>query len=154
MGDVLSLIEEEEKKTDRDKAEKLAKKLKQGKSFTLEDFREQLQQMRSMGGLGNMMDKLPGMPKLPQQVDAGKGNREFIRLEAIINSMTPRERRKPDIINGSRKKRIAAGSGTQIQDVNRLLKQFNQMQKMMKRFSRKGGMKNILRGFGGKTPPI
>lgn len=153
MGDVLSLIEEVEKKTDRDKAEKLAKKLKQGKGFTLEDFREQLQQMRSMGGLGNMIEKLPGMPALSQQVDAEKGNREFIRMEAIINSMTPRERRKPDVINGSRKKRIAAGSGTQIQDVNRLLKQFNQMQKMMKRFTRKGGMKNILRGFGGKMPP-
>lgn len=154
MGDVLSLIEEVEKKTDRDKAEKLAKKLKQGRGFTLEDFREQLQQMRSMGGVGNLIDKLPGMPAISQQVDAEKGNREFTRLEAIINSMTPRERRKPDIINGSRKKRIAAGSGTQIQDVNRLLKQFNQMQKMMKRLSKKGGMKNLMRGLGGKLPPI
>lgn len=153
MGDVLSLIEEVEKKTDKEKAEKLAKKLKKGKGFTLEDFREQLQQMRSMGGLGNVMDKLPGMPALPQQVEAEKGDREFIKLEAIINSMTPVERRKPDVINGSRKKRIAAGSGTRIQDVNRLLKQFNQMQKMMKRLSKKGGMKNMLRGFGGKLPP-
>ena len=153
MGDVLSLIEEVEKKTDRDKAQKLAKKIQQGKGFTLEDFREQLQQMRNMGGIGNLIDKLPGMPAIPQQLDAEKGNREFIKLEAIINSMTPLERRKPDVINGSRKRRIASGSGTQIQDVNRLLKQFGQMQKMMKRFSRKGGMKNFLRGMGGKLPP-
>ena len=153
MGDVLSLIEEVEKKTDKDKAEKLAKKIQQGKRFTLEDFKEQLQQMRNMGGLGNLIDKLPGMSAMPQQVDAEKGNREFIKLEAIINSMTPQERRKPDVINGSRKKRIATGSGTQIQDVNRLLKQFTQMQKMMKKFSKKGGMKNFLRGMGGKMPP-
>ena len=153
MGDVLSLIEEVEKKTDKEKAQKLAKKIQQGKRFTLEDFREQLLQMRNMGGLGNLMDKLPGMPAIPQQVDTEKGNREFVKFEAIINSMTPHERRKPDIINGSRKKRISAGSGTQIQDVNRLLKQFGQMQKMMKRFSKKGGMKGFLRGMGGKLPP-
>ena len=153
MGDVLSLIEEVEQKTDKDKAQKLAKKLQQGKGFTLEDFQEQLQQMRNMGGLGNLMDKLPGMPGMQQKIDMDKGNKEFIKLEAIISSMTTQERRKPDVINGSRKKRIAAGSGTQIQDVNRLLKQFTQMQKMMKKFSKKGGMKNFMRGMGGKLPP-
>jgi signal recognition particle subunit SRP54 len=153
MGDVLSLIEEVEQKADKDKAQKLAKKLQQGKGFTLEDFQEQLQQMRSMGGLGNLMDKLPGMPGMQQKIDMEKGNKEFIKLEAIISSMTPQERRKPDVINGSRKKRIATGSGTQIQDVNRLLKQFTQMQKMMKKFSKKGGMKNFMRGMGGKLPP-
>jgi signal recognition particle subunit SRP54 len=153
MGDVLSLIEEVEQKADKDKAQKLARKLQQGKGFTLEDFQEQLQQMRNMGGLANLLDKLPGMPGMQQKLDMEKGNREFIKLEAIISSMTPQERRKPDIINGSRKKRIAAGSGTQIQDVNRLLKQFTQMQKMMKKFSKKGGMKNFMRGMGGKLPP-
>src|SRR3989304_1455398 len=153
MGDVLSLIEEVEQKADKEKAQKFAKKLQQGKRFTLDDFQEQLQQMRNMGGIGNLLDKLPGMPGMQQKVDAEKGNREFIKLEAIIHSMTPQERRKPDVINGSRKKRIATGSGTQIQDVNRLLKQFTQMQKMMKKFSRKGGMQNFMRGMGGKMPP-
>lgn len=153
MGDVLSLIEEVEKKADHAEAQKLAKKIKDGKSFTLEDFKAQLQQMRNMGGLGNLLDKLPGGASLPPQFDASKGEREFVKLEAIIDSMTMKERRRPDIINGSRKKRIAAGSGTQIQDINRLLKQFNQMQKMMKRFSKKGGIKNLLRGMGGKMPP-
>ena len=151
MGDVLSLIEEIEQKTDQEKARKLARKLHQGKRFSLEDFRDQLQQVRTVGGLGNILDKLPGLPAQVKGVD--RGNQEFIKLEAIINSMTPVERRKPDVINGSRKKRIASGSGTQIQDVNRLLKQFNQMQKMMKRMSKKGGMKNMLRGLGGKFPP-
>ncbi len=153
MGDVLSLIEEVEQKADKEKAEKFARKLKKGKGFTLEDFKEQLQQMRNMGGLGNMLDKIPGMSSLPANIDADRGNKEFVKLEAIINSMTVIERRKPDVINGSRKKRIAAGSGTQIQDVNRLLKQFNQMQKMMKRMSKKGGMAKLLRGMGGKLPP-
>jgi signal recognition particle subunit SRP54 len=153
MGDVLSLIEEVEEKADKDKAEKLARKLKKGKGFTLEDFKEQLQQMQKMGGLGSMLDKLPGMSSMPQNIDAEKGNREFTKLEAIINSMTAVERRKPDVINGSRKRRIASGSGTQIQDVNRLLKQFNQMQKMMKRMTKKGGMTKMLRGMGGKMPP-
>lgn len=106
-----------------------------------------------MGGLGSMLDKLPGMSSMPQNIDAEKGNQEFTKLEAIINSMTVVERRKPDVINGSRKRRIASGSGTQIQDVNRLLKQFNQMQKMMKRMTKKGGMVKMLRGMGGKMPP-
>lgn len=153
MGDVLSLIEEVEQKTDRAKAEKLAKKLKKGKGFSLIDLQEQLQQMRNMGGLNNLVDKLPGMPAMPQGNAMQMGEKQFARQEAIINSMTMDERQRPDIINGSRKKRIARGSGTQIQDVNRLLKQFKQMQKMMKKFSKKGGMANMLRGLGGKFPP-
>ncbi|MEX2353214.1 MAG: signal recognition particle protein, partial [Gammaproteobacteria bacterium] len=123
MGDVLSLIEEVERKADKDKAGKLVRKLKKGKGFDMEDLRDQLLQMKNMGGMAGLMDKLPGMGNLPQaaseQMDTGHLN----RMEAIINSMTPRERRFPDVINGSRKKRIAAGSGNQIQDVNRLIKQ-------------------------------
>lgn len=152
MGDVLSLIEEVEQKTDKTKAEKLAKKIKKGRGFNLADFKEQLQQMRNMGGFGGVMDKLPGMGNMAaaaNQVDES----QMVRLEAIIDSMTPKERINPDIINGSRKRRIATGSGTQIQDVNRLLKQFKQMQKMMKKFSKKGGMANMMRGLQGKLPP-
>ena len=152
MGDVLSLIEEVEQKTDRDKAQKIAGKLRQGKRFTLDDYREQIQQMRSMGGIGNLLDKLPGVPAMRQQVDVARGEKEFIRFEAIINSMTFAERRNPDIINGSRKKRIAGGSGMQIQDVNRLLKQFHLLQKMMKRLSGTDGLKKFLREMGGKVP--
>ena len=149
MGDVLSLIEEVQEKTDIKKAEKLAKKLKKGKRFSLEDFRDQLQQMRGMGGMSSIMDKLPGMGGLPANVNTQVGDKQFIKLESIINSMTTHERRMPAVINGSRKRRIAAGSGTQIQDVNRLLKQFKQMQKMMKKLSGKGGMKKMMRGLGG-----
>ena len=149
MGDVLSLIEEVQEKTDQKKAEKLAVKLKKGKGFSLEDFRDQLQQMRGMGGMASMMDKLPGMGAVPANVNAQVDDQQFIKLESIINSMTPHERKMPTVINGSRKRRIAAGSGTQIQDVNRLLKQFKQMQKMMKKLSGKGGMKKMMRGLGG-----
>src|SRR5690606_3878526 len=131
MGDVLSLVEQVERSVDRDKAEKLAQKLKKGKDFDLEDFREQLLQIGNMGGLSSLMDKLPGMRDIPEQVKSQVNAKEIKRQIAIVNSMTPVERRKPDIINGSRKRRIAAGSGTQVQDVNRLLKQFKQMQKMM-----------------------
>lgn len=152
MGDVLSLIEEVEQKTDKDKADKLAKKLKKGKGFTLQDFREQLVQMNNMGGITGLMDKLPGMNQLPAGVAAKVNEKEFVKLGAIIDSMTPRERINPDVINGSRKKRIAKGSGTQIQDVNKLLKQFKQMQKMMKKFASKGGMAKMMRGMGGKMP--
>ncbi|OGT31623.1 MAG: signal recognition particle protein [Gammaproteobacteria bacterium RBG_16_51_14] len=153
MGDVLSLIEEVEQKTDKEKAKKLAGKISRGKGFSLKDFREQLQQMRGLGGISGLMDKLPGLQAIPAGVAAQINEKEFVKLEAIIDSMTMKERSRPDIINGSRKKRIAGGSGTQVQDVNRLLKQFNQMQKMMKRFSNKGGMAKMLRGFGGKLPP-
>ena len=149
MGDVLSLIEEVQEKTDIKKAEKLAKKIKKGKGFSLEDFRDQLQQMRGMGGMASIMDKLPGVGGLAANVNAQVGDQQFIKLESIINSMTPHERRMPTVINGSRKRRIATGSGTQIQDVNRLLKQFKQMQKMMKKLSGKGGMKKMMRGLGG-----
>ena len=152
MGDVLGLIEEVQEKTDIKKAEKLATKLKKGKRFSLEDFRDQLQQMRGMGGMASMMDKLPGMGSLSVNVNTQVGDQQFIKLESIINSMTPHERKMPAVINGSRKKRIAAGSGTQIQDVNRLLKQFKQMQKMMRKLSGKGGMKKMMRGLGGGMP--
>ena len=152
MGDVLSLIEDIEQKADKEKADKLARKLKKGKGFDLEDFREQLIQMKNMGGLSGLMDKLPGMQQLPQGVAAQADNGQLVKLEAIINSMTPDERRFPDKINGSRKKRIANGSGTLIQDVNRLLKQHKQMQKMMKKFSKKGGVANMMRGMGGNFP--
>jgi signal recognition particle subunit SRP54 len=152
MGDVLSLIEEAEQKVDRAEAEKLAKKVAKGKGFDLEDFRQQLQQMQKMGGIASLMDKLPGMGNVPDAVKNQMDDKQFKRLEAIIGSMTPHERRFPQVIKGSRKRRIAAGSGTQIQDVNRLLKQFTQMQKMMKKMS-KGGMGKMLRGLKGRMPP-
>jgi len=152
MGDVLSLIEEMEQKVDKKEAERLARKVSKGKGFDLEDFRAQLQQMKNMGGIASLLDKMPGMSGMSQQMKSKVDDKQFVRLEAIINSMTPHERRFPKVINGSRKKRIAAGSGTQIQDVNRLLKQFTQMQKMMKKMT-KGGMKNMLRGMKGQMPP-
>ena len=153
MGDVLSLIEEVEQKVDREKAEKLAQKLVKGKQFDLEDFAEQLVQMRNMGGVAGMLDKLPGVPGLPAGMRDRLNDREFIRMEAIISSMTNQERRHPGVIKGSRKRRIASGSGAQVQDVNRLLKQFIQMQKMMKRMRRKGGMARMLQGMRGGMPP-
>ena len=154
MGDVLSLIEEAEQKVDRDKAEKLARKLVKGRQFDLEDFAEQLAQMRNMGGVAGMLDKLPGLPGLPAGARDRINDREFVRMEAIISSMTMHERRHPAVVKGSRKRRIASGSGTQVQDVNRLLKQFTQMQKMMKRMRKKGGMARMLQGMrGGMMPP-
>lgn len=152
MGDVLSLIEEVERKVDKQKAEKLASKLKKGKGFDLEDFREQLQQMNSMGGLAGMMDKMPGMGQMGQAASQMQGaEKQFSQMGCIIDSMTPMERRFPDKINGSRKRRIAMGSGMQIQDVNRLLKQHKQMAKMMKKVGKKGGMQKMMRGMGGMT---
>ncbi|GGO78573.1 signal recognition particle protein [Marinobacterium nitratireducens] len=153
MGDVLSLIEEAERKLDKDKAEKFAKKIKKGKGFDLEDFREQIQQMKKMGGMMGLLDKMPGMGQMAQMADAAKAEKGVHQMEAIINSMTPGERRNPDIISGSRKRRIAMGSGTQIQDVNRLLKQHKQMSKMMKKMSSKGGMAKMMRGMKGMLPP-
>lgn len=153
MGDVLSLIEQVEQKVDKKKAEQLAKKVKSGKGFSLEDFRDQLVQMKSMGGMMGLMDKLPGMGNMSDKIKDQMDDKLTIRMEAIINSMTPGEREHPDIIKGSRKRRIAAGSGTQIQDVNKLLKQFAQMQKMMKKMSGKGGMKKMMRGMQGMMPP-
>ncbi len=148
MGDVLSLIEDIQRNVDQDKAEKLAKKFKEKKGFDLEDFREQLGQMQNMGGMMGMLDKLPGMSKLPTDIKDKVDDRMFKQMEAMISSMTMKEREHPELIKGSRKKRIAAGSGTQVQDVNRLLKQFTQMQKMMKKMQ-KGGMKGMMRNMQG-----
>jgi len=144
MGDVLSLVEDVQRHVDKDKAEKLARKIKKGKGFDLEDFRSQLEQMQSMGGLSSLAEKMPGMGELPEHVKNRVNDRQTVSMIAIINSMTPQERRFPDVIRGSRKKRIASGSGTQIQDINRMLKQFSQMQRMMKKFG-KGGMKGMMR---------
>jgi len=152
MGDVLSLVEEVQSKVDHDKAQKLAAKLKTGKGFDLVDFRDQLQQLQNLGGIGALMDKLPGMANVSEAAKSQVNDKEFKRLEAIINSMTPIERQRPEIIKGGRKRRIAMGSGTQVQDVNRLLKQFTQMQKMMKKMSG-GGMAKMLRGLKGRMPP-
>ena len=149
MGDILSLVEEAEKKIDRQEAEKLAKKLRKGKSFDLEDFLSQLKQMKNMGGMTSLLDKLPGMNAIPAAAKSQLDDKILVKMEAIINSMTPQERRFPDVIRGSRKRRIALGSGSEVQDVNRLLKQFTQMQKMMKKFSKAGNLKNLLRGMGG-----
>jgi signal recognition particle subunit SRP54 len=153
MGDVLGLIEEAERKLDKAKADKLSKKIKKGKSFDLEDFRDQIQQMKNMGGVAGLLDKLPGMGQMAQAAQSQVNDKSMGQLEAIISSMTPKERRYPDVINNARKRRIAGGSGTQIQDVNRLLKQHKQMQKMMKKFSKKGGMANMMRGMQGMMPP-
>ena len=149
MGDILSLIEEAEDKIDKTKAAKLAKKIKKGKGFDLEDLRDQLQQMKNMGGITSLLDKLPGMGQLTQAAQSQIDNKQFVRMEALICSMTPAERRDPEILNGSRKRRICQGSGTDIQDLNRLLKQHKQMQKMMKKVTQKGGMSNLMRGMGG-----
>ena len=153
MGDVMSLIEDAEQKIDKKKAKKLARKIKKGKKFDLEDFRDQIQQMNNMGGIASMLDKMPGMGKVSQAAQEKMNDKSFIQMEAIINSMTPGERHYPDSINGSRKRRIAGGSGTQIQDINRLLKQHKQMQKMMKKLGKKGGMSNMMRGMGGMMQP-
>ena len=151
MGDMLSLIEEVERKVDHEKAERLAKKVIKGKGFDLEDLREQLQQMKSMGGMAGLMDKLPGMGNMGQMAQQPEVANQFGRMECIIDSMTPKERANPDILNGSRKRRITMGSGTSIQDLNRLLKQHKQMGKMMKKMKGKG-MQNMMRGMGGMMP--
>ncbi|OQX47922.1 MAG: signal recognition particle protein, partial [Candidatus Sedimenticola endophacoides] len=149
MGDVLSLVEEVQSKVDHEKTQKLARKLQKGKGFDLEDFRDQMEQMANMGGLGAMMDKLPGMNEVPDHVKSQVNDKEITRSIAIVNSMTPKERRFPNIIKGSRKRRIASGSGVQVQDVNKLLKQFAQMQKMMKKM-KGGGMAKMMRGLKGR----
>jgi signal recognition particle subunit SRP54 len=152
MGDVLSLIEDVERKVDKKKAEKFAKKVAKGKRFDLEDLREQLQQMKQLGGMESMMDKLPGMGNMAQMTQQKDMTGQFSKMEYIIDSMTPKERANPDILNGSRKRRITQGSGTTIQDLNRLLKQHKQMGKMMKKMKGKG-MQNMMRGLGGGMPP-
>ena len=145
---MLSLIEQAEQKIDRQKAEKLVRKVKKGQRFDLEDFRDQLQQLNSMGGITGMLDKLPGMGGMAQAAQQNLDMKQFARMEALINSMTPDERRRPEIIQGSRKRRITSGSGTQVQDLNRLLKQHKQMAKMMKKM-KGGGMQKMMRGLGG-----
>lgn len=148
MGDVLSLIEDLQRSVDQEKAEKMAQKFKKGDSFTLEDFREQLIEMKKMGGMMSMLEKIPGARNLPDHVKSQVDDKMFNKMEAIINSMTLKERANPDIIKGSRRRRIALGSGTQVQDVNNLLRQFNEMQRMMKKM-RKGGMARMMRGMQG-----
>ncbi len=154
MGDVLSLVEEVQQKVDHKKAEKLAKKVKKGKNFDFNDLKEQFEQMANMGGMQSMMDKLPGMSGMADKIKDKVNDREMARMVGIINSMTPKERAFPDIIKGSRKRRIAAGCGLQVQDVNRLMKQQLQMKKMMKKMS-KGGMAKMMRAMkgGGGMPP-
>lgn len=152
MGDMLSLIEELEGNVDREKAEKLARKLKKGDRFDLTDFLDQLKQMRNMGGMTNMLSKLPGMGQIPDAIKSQMDDKILVKMEAIINSMTIKERAEPSIIKGSRKRRIAMGSGTHVQDVNKLLKQFDDMQRMMKKM-KKGGMAKMLRGMKGMMPP-
>lgn len=149
MGDALSLVEEIERKVDKVKAEKLAKKLQKGKGFDLDDYRDQLSQMMDMGGMNAMMDKIPGMSNVPQNVKSQVSDQDFTRQIALINSMTKKEKVFPTLINGSRRKRIAAGAGLQVQDVNKLMKQYKQAQKMMKKMS-KGGMAKMMRGLKGR----
>lgn len=152
MGDVLSLIEDIESKVDRAQAEKLATKLKKGDGFDLNDFLDQLKQMKNMGGMAIMLSKMPGMSQVPDAVKSQMDDSILVKMEAIISSMTKKERQKPEIIKGSRKRRIAMGSGTQVQDVNRLLKQFDDMQRMMKKM-KKGGLAKMMRGMKGMMPP-
>lgn len=147
MGDIVTLVEEVQRNVDQKQAEKLAKKIKKGKTFNLEDFRDQLKQIGKMGGMMNIMSKLPQMGKLSAIAKDNLNDKNIIEIEAIINSMTPKERRFPGIINGSRKRRIAKGAGTDIQGVNRLLKQFTMMQKMMRKVSQKGGIGKLMRGL-------
>ncbi|HEY7774682.1 MAG TPA: signal recognition particle protein [Marinagarivorans sp.] len=161
MGDVMSLIEQAESKLDKTKADKLVAKVKKGKSFDLEDLRDQLQQMQNMGGMSSVLEKLPGMGNIAQMAEQANVSSQFKQMDAIINSMTPAERKNPDILNGSRKRRITMGSGTEIQDLNRLLKQHKQMAKMMKKM-KGGGMAKMMRGMsgmlggagGGGLPPM
>jgi signal recognition particle subunit SRP54 len=153
MGDVLSLIEEAQREVDHAETEKLAKKVQSGKGFDLNDFKQQIVQMRKMGGMSAMMDKLPA--QLSQAAAGSKvDDRQIIRTEAIINSMTPLERTKPELIKASRKRRIAMGAGVQVMHVNQLLNQFEQMQKMMKMLGKGGGMAKMMRGMAGKFPGI
>ncbi|HHO81752.1 MAG TPA: signal recognition particle protein, partial [Halothiobacillus sp.] len=151
MGDVVSLVEAAQRSVDQNKAQALAAKVKAGKAFTLEDMLEQFEQMQNLGGVNSLIDRLPGMGKISDRVKSQVNDKEIRRMMAIINSMTPYERRHPDIIKGSRKRRIAAGSGMKVQDVNRLLKQHRDMRDMMKKFSG-GGMTKLMRSLKGKMP--
>jgi len=152
MGDIVSLVEDAQKNVDIKEAEKLADKVKSGKNFDLDDFKSQIMQMKKMGGVGAMMDKMPAqIAGAASKINPEDGDKSLVQIEAIINSMTPLERAKPDLLKARRKIRIAQGSGTQVQDINRLLKQFEEMQKMMKMFS-KGGMGKLMRGLSGRFP--
>ena len=160
MGDVLSLVEQVESQVDKDKAAKLAEKVAKGKKFDLNDMRDQLEQMQNMGGLSGLMDKLPGVGQLPESVKQQVTGKEVPRMIAIINSMTKKERRNPDLLNGSRRARVARGAGLTPADVNKVLKQYQQMEKMMGKLGR-GGMKGMMRGLsgmmggrGGMMPPM
>ena len=153
MGDVLSLLEQAQRNVDQEQAQQLVKKINKGSGFDLADFREQLLQMEKMGGMASLVDKLPTGGKMPDATQLAHGEKQMRRSVAMINSMIPEERRKPDIIRGSRKRRIAAGSGTQVQEVNRLLKQFMEMQTMMKRMG-KGGLAKMMRGLKGRMPGL
>ncbi len=152
MGDILGLVEEARRGVDEEAARDFAKKLKSGKGFDLSDFKEQIAQMRKMGGISSMLDKLPAQfAQMAGQLQGGAEEKAIGRIEGIINSMTPEERAKPDILKASRKRRIAAGAGVSVQEVNRLLKQFEQTQKVMKQFS-KGGMAKMMRSMKGMMP--
>ncbi|MEW5823068.1 MAG: signal recognition particle protein [Pseudomonadota bacterium] len=153
MGDVVSLVEEAHRKLDKDKAEALVAKVRSGKTFNLEDMRDQMEQMLKLGGLSTLMDKLPGMGRVPDELKSKVNDRDVKRMIAIINAMTPAERHNPDIIKGSRKRRIAQGSGMQVQDVNRLLKQHMDMRDMMKKLSG-GNMGKIMRSLRGRMPGL
>ncbi len=152
QGDVLGLIEETTRKVDQDKAQKFAEKLKRTKSFNLEDFREQMQQVQSMGSMSSLLEKLPGGAQMQAQLKSVDAEKQVRRTVAIINSMTPQERRFPDLIKASRKRRIAAGSGVEVQQVNQLLRQFETTRDMMKKVA-SGGMAKLMRGLGGRLPP-
>ncbi len=152
MGDVLTLVEEARKNVDVAEAQKLAEKIKKGKGFDLEDFKQQIGQMRKMGGLSSMIDKLPAqLAQAAQAQSADLGEKRMRRTEGIINSMTRQERAHPELMKAARKRRVAAGAGVQVQEVNRLLAQFEQMQKMMKQMQ-KGGMAKMMRGMKGMIP--
>jgi len=153
MGDVLTLIEDAEHKLDKTQAEKFSRKMQSGQKFDLDDFRMQLQQMRNFGGVNTLLDKLPGMNQIPQEAKDKINDKMFIRMEAMINSMTAQERQHPSILKGSRKKRIVQGSGTQIQDLNQMLKQFDEMQRMMKKLNMKGGIGRMMRNLRSILPP-
>jgi signal recognition particle subunit SRP54 len=154
MGDVVSLVEQVHRQVDHEEAERLARKVVKGHGFDMADLRGQLEQLQKMGGVGALLDKLPTAAVQKSQVSPDQGDKDVRRQIAIINSMTPKERRNPAIIDGSRRRRIANGSGVQVQDVNRLLKQFMEMQRVMK--SMKGGklrqLMSALKGGGGRPP--
>jgi signal recognition particle subunit SRP54 len=152
MGDILGLVEEAHRNVDQEKAQEFVKKMKSGKGFDLNDFKDQIGQMRKMGGISSLLDKLPAQfGQMAQQAGGAADDKSIRRIEGIINSMTPGERSKPELIKASRKRRIATGAGVQVQEVNRLLNQFEQTQKMMKQFS-KGGMAKMMRGMKGMLP--